>query len=36
MNARKAAGWVSLIFLLIFTGLTYLSYRTIWADKKKH
>ena len=34
MENRKTAGWVALIFLLIFTGLTYLSYRSIWADKK--
>ncbi len=34
MEARKTAGWASLVFLIIFTALTYLSYRTIWADKK--
>ena len=34
MEARKTAGWAALIFLIIFTGLTYLSYRTIWADKR--
>ncbi len=34
MEARKTAGWSALIFLIIFTALTYLSYRTIWADKK--
>ncbi len=34
MESRKAAGWGALLFLLIFTTLTYLSYRTIWADKK--
>jgi ubiquinol-cytochrome c reductase cytochrome c1 subunit len=34
MEARKTAGWAALIFLLIFTGLTFLSYRSIWADKK--
>ena len=34
MNQRKTAGWAALIFLLIFTGLTYLSYRQIWAGKK--
>jgi ubiquinol-cytochrome c reductase cytochrome c1 subunit len=27
-------GWAAFIFLLIFTGLTYMSYRNIWADKK--
>jgi ubiquinol-cytochrome c reductase cytochrome c1 subunit len=36
MEARKSAGWGALIFLIIFTVLTYLSYKTIWADKKKH
>jgi ubiquinol-cytochrome c reductase cytochrome c1 subunit len=34
MEARKTAGWSALIFLLIFTVLTYMSYRAIWADKK--
>jgi ubiquinol-cytochrome c reductase cytochrome c1 subunit len=34
LNQRKTVGWAALIFLLIFTGLTYLSYRQIWADKK--
>lgn len=34
MEARKTAGWAALIFLIIFTALTYLSYRTIWAGKK--
>jgi ubiquinol-cytochrome c reductase cytochrome c1 subunit len=34
MEARKTAGWAALLFLLIFTGLTFLSYRSIWADKK--
>jgi ubiquinol-cytochrome c reductase cytochrome c1 subunit len=34
MNQRKTVGWAALIFLLIFTGLTYLSYRQVWADKK--
>ena len=34
MVARKQVGWGALIFLLIFTGLAYLSYRSIWADKK--
>ncbi|MFN5824907.1 MAG: cytochrome c1, partial [Sphingomonadales bacterium] len=36
LEARKQAGWAALLFLLIFTGLAYLSYRTIWAEKKKH
>jgi ubiquinol-cytochrome c reductase cytochrome c1 subunit len=34
LNQRKQAGWAALLFLIIFTGLTYLSYRQIWADKK--
>jgi ubiquinol-cytochrome c reductase cytochrome c1 subunit len=34
MQARKSAGWAAMLFLLIFTGLAYLSYRNIWADKK--
>ena len=31
---RVQVGWAAFIFLLIFTTLTYLSYRNIWADKK--
>lgn len=34
LTARLSAGWAALIFLFIFTGLTYMSYRTVWADKK--
>lgn len=34
MTQRKSAGWAALIFLLIFTGLTYLSYRQVWAGKE--
>jgi ubiquinol-cytochrome c reductase cytochrome c1 subunit len=34
MEQRKQAGLASLLFLIIFTALTYLSYRTIWAGKK--
>jgi ubiquinol-cytochrome c reductase cytochrome c1 subunit len=34
MEARKSTGWAAMLFLLIFTGLAYLSYRNIWADKK--
>lgn len=34
LEARRATGWAVLVFLLIFTVLTYLSYRQIWADKK--
>lgn len=35
MENRKMAGWASMAYLLIFTGLAYAAYRTIWADKKK-
>ena len=31
---RVQVGWAVIGFLLIFTVLTYLSYRNIWADKK--
>lgn len=34
MEPRKQIGWAALLFLLVFTVLTYLSYRSIWADKK--
>jgi ubiquinol-cytochrome c reductase cytochrome c1 subunit len=34
MENRKTAGWAAMIFLIIFTGLAFLSYRSIWADKK--
>lgn len=34
MEQRKSAGWAALIFLLIFTGLAFMSYKAIWADKK--
>lgn len=34
LESRHKAGWAALAFLLIFTVLAYLSYRTIWADKK--
>ena len=34
--ARHQVGWAVLGFLLIFTVLAYLSYQTIWAEKKKH
>lgn len=36
LENRHAVGWAALAFLLIFTVLTYLSYRQIWADKKGH
>lgn len=35
MENRKLAGWASMAYLVIFTGLAYAAYRTIWADKKK-
>lgn len=31
---RKKAGWAVMLFLLIFAGLCWLSYKSIWADKK--
>lgn len=34
LAARHSAGWATIVFLLIFTGLAYMSYRTVWADKK--
>lgn len=34
MNERKAAGGAVLLFLLIFTALTWMSYKQVWADKK--
>jgi ubiquinol-cytochrome c reductase cytochrome c1 subunit len=34
MESRKVAGWAALAFLLAFTTLAFLSYRSIWADKK--
>jgi ubiquinol-cytochrome c reductase cytochrome c1 subunit len=34
MESRKSAGWAALGFLLIFTVLTWMSYKAIWADKK--
>ncbi|MFM6853377.1 MAG: cytochrome c1 [Sphingopyxis sp.] len=36
LQARHQFGWAILGFLLFFTTLTFLSYRTIWADKKGH
>ncbi len=35
LENRNRAGVAALIFLLIFAGLTWMSYQTIWADKKK-
>jgi ubiquinol-cytochrome c reductase cytochrome c1 subunit len=34
MENRKSAGWAALIFLIIFTGLAWMSYKSIWADKQ--
>lgn len=34
MENRKSAGVAVLIFLIIATGLAYMSYRNIWADQK--
>ena len=34
MTQRKSVGWAALIFLIIFTGLAYLSYRQVWAGKE--
>lgn len=36
LENRHRAGWASIIFLLMATGLAYMSMRTIWADKKGH
>ena len=35
MEARKATGVASIIFLLILTALGYLSYKKVWADIKR-
>jgi ubiquinol-cytochrome c reductase cytochrome c1 subunit len=34
LENRHIAGWAALLFLAIFTVLAFLSYRSIWADKK--
>jgi ubiquinol-cytochrome c reductase cytochrome c1 subunit len=34
LPTRHAVGWAALAYLLVFTGLAYLAYRNIWADKK--
>ncbi len=36
LDKRNQTGWPVLGFLLFATILGYLSYRTIWAEKKKH
>lgn len=35
LENRRTAGLATIIFLLIATGLAYMSYQNIWADKKK-
>ena len=34
LENRKSAGWAALGFLVIFTVLAWMSYKTIWAGKK--
>jgi ubiquinol-cytochrome c reductase cytochrome c1 subunit len=34
LQTRHAAGWAAILFILVFTGLAFMSYKTIWADKK--
>jgi ubiquinol-cytochrome c reductase cytochrome c1 subunit len=34
LPTRHSVGWATLAYLLVFTGLAYLAYRNIWADKK--
>ncbi|MFN0046357.1 MAG: cytochrome c1 [Sphingorhabdus sp.] len=34
LENRKSAGWAALGFLIIFTVLAWMSYKSIWADKK--
>jgi ubiquinol-cytochrome c reductase cytochrome c1 subunit len=36
LDKRKQTGWPVLGFLLFATILGYMSYKSIWADKKKH
>jgi ubiquinol-cytochrome c reductase cytochrome c1 subunit len=36
LEQRRQVGWPVLGFLLFLTVLTYLAYRNVWADKKKH
>lgn len=35
LENRRRAGLATVLFLLIATGLAYMSYQNIWADKKK-
>ena len=34
LPTRHSVGWAALAYLFVFTGLAYLAYRNIWADKK--
>jgi ubiquinol-cytochrome c reductase cytochrome c1 subunit len=34
LEARHRAGWASILFLFIFAGLCWMSYKSVWADKK--
>ena len=34
LESRHTVGWASMVYLLIFTALAYMAYRSIWADKK--
>ncbi|WP_293879769.1 cytochrome c1 [Sphingomonas sp.] len=34
LSNRHRVGWAAFVFLLLFTGLTYMAYQSIWADKK--
>jgi ubiquinol-cytochrome c reductase cytochrome c1 subunit len=36
LESRHKAGIATMIFLILFTMLCYMSYRTIWAEKKGH
>ena len=35
LETRHTVGWAALIYLLVFTGLAFAAYKSIWADKKK-
>ena len=35
LENRRRAGLATIVFLLIATGLAYMAYQNIWADKKK-
>ncbi len=34
LEARHTVGWATMVYLLIFTALAYMAYKTIWADNK--